>query len=78
MRIYSRLSLKPMVIGHRGNQISCWGREMFVGLNLVLAVGAGGEGGVEKLFGETQKCHRVGFHRVCYKGVYNPNHIILV
>ena len=25
--------------------------------------------GVEKLSGETQKCHRVGFHRVCYRGV---------
>ena len=36
MRIYSRLSLKPMVIGHRGNQISCRGREMFIGSNLVL------------------------------------------
>ena len=36
VQIYSRLSLKPMVIGHRGNQISCWGREMFVGSNLVL------------------------------------------
>ena len=36
MRIYSRLSLKPMIIGHRGNQISCRGREMFVGTNLVL------------------------------------------
>ena len=35
MRIYSR-PLKPMVIGHRGNQISCRGREMFVGSNLVL------------------------------------------
>ena len=36
VQIYSRLSLKPMVIGHRGNQISCQGREMFVGSNLVL------------------------------------------
>ena len=36
MRIYSRLSLKPMVIGYRGNHISCRGREMFVGSNLVL------------------------------------------
>ena len=36
MRIYPRLSLTPMVIGHRGNQISCLGREMFVGSNLVL------------------------------------------
>ena len=36
MRIYSRLSLKPMAIGHRGNQISCRGREMFVGSDLVL------------------------------------------
>ena len=36
MRIYSRLSLKPMVIAHRGNQISCRKREMFVGSNLVL------------------------------------------
>ena len=35
MQIYSRLSLKAMVIGHWGNQISCWGREMFVGSNLV-------------------------------------------
>ena len=25
--------------------------------------------GVEKLLGETQKCDRVGFHRVCYRGV---------
>ena len=25
-----------MVVGHRGNQISCRGREMFVGSNLVL------------------------------------------
>ena len=24
---------------------------------------------MEKLSGETQKCHRVGFHRVCYRGV---------
>ena len=32
MRIYS----KPMVTGHRGNQISCRGREMFVGSNLLL------------------------------------------
>ena len=36
MRIYSRLSLKPMVTGHRGNQISCRETEMFVGSNLVL------------------------------------------
>ena len=36
VQIYSRLSLKPIVIGHRGNQISCRGREMFVGSNLVL------------------------------------------
>ena len=36
VRIYSRLSLKPMVTGHRGNQISCRGREMFVGSNLVI------------------------------------------
>ena len=36
VQIYSRLSLKPMVIGHRANQISCRGREMFVGSNLVL------------------------------------------
>ena len=25
--------------------------------------------GVEKLSGETQKCHLVGFHQVCYRGV---------
>ena len=25
--------------------------------------------GGEKLSGETQRCHRVGFHRVCYRGV---------
>ena len=36
VRIYSRLSLKLMVTGHRGNQISCRGKEMFVGSNLVL------------------------------------------
>ena len=36
VQIYSRLSLKPVVIGHRGNQISWRGREMFVGANLVL------------------------------------------
>ena len=36
MRIYSRLSLKPMVNMHRGNQISCRGRVRFVGSNLVL------------------------------------------
>ena len=36
VQIYSRLSLKPMVIGHRGNQISCRERETFVGSNLVL------------------------------------------
>ena len=26
--------------------------------------------GMEKLLGETQKCHLVGFHLVCYRGVY--------
>ena len=36
MRLYSRLSLKPMVIGHWGNQISYQGIEMFLGSNLVL------------------------------------------
>ena len=36
VRIYSRLSLKLMDTGHQGNQISCQGREMFVGSNLVL------------------------------------------
>ena len=36
VRIYSRLSLKPMVIEHRGNPISCRAREMFVESNLIL------------------------------------------
>ena len=36
VRIYSRLSLKPMVTGHRRNQISCRGTEMFFESNLVL------------------------------------------
>ena len=36
VQIYSTLSLKRLVIGHRGNQISCRGREMLVGSNLVL------------------------------------------
>ena len=42
MRIYSGLSLKPMVIGHRGNQIGCRGRELFVGSNSVLQLVSGG------------------------------------
>ena len=97
MRIYfRRLSLKPMVIGHWSNQISCRGREIFVGSNLVLqwvpGIGKVVRGdtkmssgrvspsgriwycsgclGLGKFFGETQKCHRVGFHRVCYRGVF--------
>ena len=36
VRIYSRLSIKPMITGHRGNQIGCRGREIFVGPNLVM------------------------------------------
>ena len=34
--------------------------------------------GVDKLSGETQKCHRVGFHRVCYRGVFRsmPNMLL--
>ena len=41
---------------------------MFVGSNLVLQWVPG----VKKLSGETQKYHRVGFHRVCYRGVSKP------
>ena len=29
--------------------------------------------GGEKLSGETQKCHRVGFHRVCCRGVLSKS-----
>ena len=64
VRIYSRLSLKPMVIGHRGNQI----REEKCSSDRIWC--CSGCRGVEKLSGETQKCHRVGFHPVCYRGVF--------
>ena len=39
---------------------------MFIGLNLLLQWVPG----VENFPGETQKCHLVEFHWVCYRGVY--------
>ena len=58
VRIYSRLSLKPMVIGHRGNQISCRAGEEKCSSGRIWYCSECR--GVEKLSGETQKCHRVG------------------
>ena len=63
MRIYSKLSLKPMVNGYRGNQTSCREEKCSSGRIWYCS----GYRGVEVVPGDT-KSHRVGFHWVCYRG----------
>ena len=49
MLIYSKLSPKAIVTGHRENQFRCWGSKVFAGSNLAYQ----GCRGVEKLLGGT-------------------------
>ena len=66
VQIYSRLSLRPMVMGTRETKLVAGEEKCSSGQIWYCSGYRGGE----KLSGETLKCHWVGCHRVCYRGLF--------
>ena len=73
MQIYSELSLKHWSLGSGETKLVAGEEKCSSGQIWYCS----GFREVEKLSGETQKCHRVGFHWVCYRGVLKYNLCLL-